>query len=99
MNIVLKRGGVILGEKDIAKRLIKSNALFKMIHVTLRRYDILPSNKKHIGAYIEYQDIKELRDDFLDELADSIVDWIYSSEKFSELKKIAMKIFILSPLF
>ncbi len=78
-------------EKDILKRLIKSNSLFKMIHVTSRIYDILPNNKEHIGAYIEYQDINELRDDFLDELADSIIDWIYSSEKFLELKKAAVK--------
>lgn len=78
-------------EKDILKRLIKSDSLFRMIHVTPRIYDILPNNKEHIGAYIEYQDIKELRDDFLDELADSIIDWIYSSEKFLELKKAAMK--------
>lgn len=78
-------------EKDILKRLIKSNSLFRMIHVTSRIYDILPNNKEHIGAYIEYQDINELRDDFLDELADSIIDWIYSSEKFLELKKAAMK--------
>ena len=73
-------------EKDILKRLIKNKALFKNIHVITQRYDILPNNKDHIGAFIEYQDIDELRDDFLEELVDSIVDWIYSAPKFAQLK-------------
>ena len=77
-------------EKDILRRLVKNDALFKKIHVVTQNYDILPENKKHMGAYIEYQDIRELREEFLDDLIDSIVDWIYSSEKFSELKAIAI---------
>lgn len=75
-----------LEEKDILKRLVKNDALFRKIHVVTQRYDILPNDKDHIGAFIEYQDISELRDDFVEELSDTIVDWIYSSEKFNELK-------------
>lgn len=78
---------LILEEKDILKRLIKNDSLFNMIGVIVRQYDILPNNKEHIGAYIEYQDIQELRDGFVEELSDTIVDWIYSSEKYEELKK------------
>lgn len=74
-------------EKDILKRLIKNESLFNMIGVTVQQYDILPNNKDHIGAYIEYQDIQELRDEFVEELSDTIVDWIYSSEKYNEIKK------------
>lgn len=74
-------------EKDILKRLIKNDSLFNMIGVIVQRYDILPNNKEHIGAYIEYQDIQELRDGFVEELSDTIVDWIYSSEKYEEIKK------------
>lgn len=74
-------------EKDILKRLIKNDSLFNMIGVIVQQYDILPNNKKHIGAYIEYQDIQELRDGFVEELSDTIVDWIYSSEKYEEIKK------------
>ena len=73
-------------EKDILKRLIKNDSLFNMIGVIVQQYDILPNNKEHIGAYIEYQDIQELRDGFVEELSDSIVDWIYSSEKYKEIK-------------
>lgn len=74
-------------EKDILKRLIKNDSLFNMIGVIVQQYDILPNNKEHIGAYIEYQDIQELRDGFVEELSDTIVDWIYSSEKYEETKK------------
>lgn len=63
-------------EKNVLKRLIKNDALFNYIHVITQRYDILPDDKDHIGTYIKYQDIDELRDDFLEELVDSIVDWI-----------------------
>ena len=45
---------LILKEKDILKRLIKNDSLFNMIGVVVKRYDILPNNKDHIGAYIEY---------------------------------------------
>ena len=58
-----------------------------MIGISVQQYDILPNNKEHIGAYIEYQDIQELRDGFVEELSDTIVDWIYSSEKYEEIKK------------
>lgn len=74
-------------EKDILKRLIQNDSLFNMIGVIVQQYDILPNNKEHIGAYIEYQDIQELRDGFVEELSDTIVDWIYSSEKYEEIKK------------
>lgn len=77
---------LILEEKDVLKRLIKNDSLFNMIGVVVKRYDILPNNKEHIGAYIEYQDIQELRDGFVEELSDTIVDWIYSSEKYKKMK-------------
>lgn len=77
-------------EKNILKKLIQNDALFRKVHIVTQKYDILPNDKEHIGAYIEYQDINELREEFLEELIDSIVDWIYSSEKFSELKQKAM---------
>lgn len=78
-------------ERDVLKRLIINDSLFNMIHIVSQKYDILPDNKEHIGAYIEYQDIAELRNEFVEELADSIVEWIYSSEKYINLLMIAEK--------
>lgn len=73
-------------EKDILKRLITSDALFNDIHIINQKFNILPDDKLHYGASIDYQDIQELRKDFLNDLVDTIIDWIYSSDKYSSLK-------------
>lgn len=70
--------------EDIKKRLIANDALFRNIFVFEQQFDILPEGK-HIGAAIAYQDISELRESFLGELVDTLVDWVYSSEKYSDL--------------
>ncbi len=75
-----------LTEHDINNRIINNDALFNNIYVINQKFDILPNDKMHYGTSIDFQDIRELRTDFLNELYDSIVDWVYSSEKYSELK-------------
>lgn len=71
---------------DINKRLINNDALFNNIHVIHQTFDIIPGEKKHYGVSIEYQDLYELREDFLNQLYDTIVDWVYSSEKYKQIK-------------
>ena len=68
--------------EDIKKRLIDNEALFNNIYVVEQEFDILPNDHSHFGAAISYQDISELRRDFLDQLIDTVVDWVYSSEKY-----------------
>ncbi|MBQ6430525.1 MAG: DUF1837 domain-containing protein [Oscillospiraceae bacterium] len=65
--------------------LINNDSLFNFIHVIQQNFEIIPDDKQHIGASIAYQDIKELREGFINELYDTIVEWVYSSEKYSEL--------------
>lgn len=82
----------MLSQKDIENRLINNEALFNNIHIIQQNFDIIPNKETHIGASIAYQDLSELREDFLNELYDTIVDWVYDSEKYqsilaSELKK------------
>lgn len=77
-------------ENDINARLIPNEALFNNIYIIQQNFDIIPQNG-HYGACIDYQDIKELRNEFLNELYYSIVDWVYSSDKYRELKEIAIK--------
>ena len=60
-------------EKDIVKKLIDNDALFKNIYVIKQKFDILPNEKEHYGVSIDYQDIQELRDDFLNDLVDTII--------------------------
>ncbi len=80
-----------LTESDIDKRIINNDALFNNIHVIHQNFDIIPNENKHYGTSIDFQDLTELRDDFLNELYDTIVDWIYSSEKYAQIKAAAIK--------
>lgn len=76
-----------LKEQDIKKRLLQNDALFNDVHIICQKFDILPNDKEHFGASIAYQDIQELRDDFIENLSDTIVDWVYSLEKYRQLKE------------
>lgn len=78
-------------ENYINNNLLKNDSLFNNIHVIEQNFDILPNEKNHYGASIAYQDLSELRQAFLDELYDSIVDWVYNSEKYNELKEKSMQ--------
>lgn len=73
-------------KEDIKARLINNDALFKNIYVFEQQFDIVPEDRKHYGAAVSYQDIMELRSDFLEQLIDTVVDWVYSSEKYAALK-------------
>lgn len=74
-------------KEDIKTRLINNDALFKNIYVVEQQFDIVPEDRKHYGAAVSYQDIMELRSDFLEQLIDTVVDWVYSSEKYADLKE------------
>ena len=80
----------VVDEKYIKNHLINNDSLFNYIYVIEQNFDTVPNTHNHYGASINYQDLKELKQEFLDELYDSIVDWVYSSEKYIELKDIAI---------
>lgn len=61
-------------DKDVSEHLINNDSLFNNIHIIHQNFDIIPDTDGHYGASIEYQDINELRDSFLDELYDTIVN-------------------------
>lgn len=81
----------MLTSSDIEKRLINNDALFNNIYVVHQNFDILPCDTKHFGTSIDYQDLLELRDDFLNELYDTIVDWVFSSPRYVKLKEGSIK--------
>ena len=72
-------------EDYIKEHIIKNDSLFNYITVIHQNFDIQPNNKKHYGAHISYQDISELQEDFLNELHDSIIGWVYSTKKYDKL--------------
>ena len=75
----------MLSEEEIRKRLVFNDALFENIFVFQQKFDILPDHV-HIGASIAFQDIQELREDFLAELVDTVADWVYSEKKYEDMK-------------
>ncbi len=77
-----------MNESEIAKRLMTNPALFADIHIVSKKFEILPDDHMHYGACIDYQDIQELREDFLDDLIDTVVDWVYSAKKICTIKRI-----------
>ena len=80
----------MITRKEIEKRIINNDALFNNIFVVEQKFDIVPEDTEHIGTSIAYQDLTELRDEFICELYDTIVDWVYSSDKYSEIKNAAI---------
>ena len=77
-----------MNASEIAKRLMTNPALFADIHIVSKKFEILPDDHIHYGACIDYQDIQELREDFLADLLDTVVDWVYSAEKYAQLKEL-----------
>lgn len=61
--------------------------MFKDVHIIKQKFDILPADREHYGVNIDYQDIQELREDFINDLLDTVIDWVYSHDKYEELKK------------
>ncbi|WEA01702.1 HamA C-terminal domain-containing protein [Mucilaginibacter sp. SJ] len=47
-------------------------------------FDVVPS-KEHYASCINYVDLQEYRDEFCDELVNTIPEWIYSNKKAAEI--------------
>lgn len=80
----------MITSKEIEDRVINNDSLFNNIFVVQQKFDIIPDDVNHFGTSIDYQDLSELRDDFISELYDTIVDWVYSSDKYVALKNAAI---------
>lgn len=80
-----------LNEEYINKHLLNNDSLFNYVYVIDQKFDIIPDKQNHYGASIAYQDLSNLKQEFLDELYDSIVDWVYNSEKYKELKILSLQ--------
>ena len=69
---------------EIEKILLSNDMLFNQIYVFQHDFDIIPK-KMHFGAAINHIDIKECRKGFIDELINTITDWVYSQSKSEKL--------------
>ena len=73
-------------QDNIKQVLSSTNKLFNHIFWFKQDFGLLPK-KEHIGSAINYNDIKERRDDFLQELTYTITSWVYNNQKQSEIFK------------
>lgn len=81
----------MITKSEIEEKLINNDALFRNVHVIQQSFEIVPQKDSHIGASIAYQDLLELRSDFINELYDTIIDWVYDSEKYQEILNAELK--------
>lgn len=68
----------------ITKTLSNNDILFNHIFWVKQKVKLLPS-KEHILGSINFTDISSRKDDFLKELINTIVEWVYSKNKQREL--------------
>ncbi|WP_051529977.1 DUF1837 domain-containing protein [Anoxybacteroides tepidamans] len=67
--------------EDIVNRLLTHTAsLINHVYWVKQKFDILPDHD-HIGMSINYVDLKEFRNEFLNELVNTICEWVYSNKK------------------
>lgn len=71
-------------QENIRQVLSSTNKLFNHIFWFKQDFGLLPQ-KEHIGSAINYNDIKERRDDFLQELTYTITSWVYNNQKQLEI--------------
>ena len=78
-------------QSDVENRLTINDSLFRNIHVFQQRFDIRPEDNEHLGTFIEYQDLFELRENFLNELFDTIVNWVYLNHSLRNVLKLFLQ--------
>jgi hypothetical protein len=74
----------ILAEEDIRKLLSATVPLMKHVHVVQESFELQP-DKLHHGACIDYIDLQESRQEFCQELINTVLDWVYSQEKAKDI--------------
>ncbi len=72
-------------QECIEELLSETNLLFNHIYWVEQLFDIEPKSKKHRKTSIEFSDIKERTEDFLRELINTTVRWVYSQQKVEDI--------------
>jgi hypothetical protein len=70
----------LIDDINIEEFLVNNSAFFNHVHVINQNFDILP-NKPHYGIAIDYVDLIESREQFVRELFNTVLDWVYSQAK------------------
>lgn len=59
---------------------------FDKLFVIEQEYNLIPQ-KKHRGLAIKYIDMLERKEEFIEELINNVVSWVYGNSKYNRLKK------------
>ena len=73
-----------ISEDLISELLTHTKSLFNHIYWFKQEFDLLPE-KEHHGCCIDYTDTLERREEFCDELVNTVVEWVYSNAKSDSL--------------
>lgn len=73
-----------ISKTEIEKLTSCTKMFMNKVHWVQQSFNLLPNNK-HYGTCINYVDLQEVRDEFCDELVNTISEWVYSQKKASEI--------------
>ncbi|MNW46939.1 hypothetical protein D3C74_242560 [compost metagenome] len=71
---------------NIEKLLANTQAFINTMHVVREDFS-LTSNKEHIGTCINFADLIEMREEFIEELVHTVTQFVYSKNKQQQLVK------------
>ncbi len=69
-----------LSEEKLNNLLCHTQSFMNHVHYVQQKFNLLPDNE-HFGTFINHVDLKEFRGEFLDELINTICEWVYSQSK------------------
>lgn len=71
-------------EAEIEKLISCTKMFMNHVHWVQQSFNLLP-DKNHYGTCINHVDLQEFRDEFCDELVNTISEWVYSQQKAAEV--------------
>jgi hypothetical protein len=75
---------MILAEEDVKKLLTCTEFFMNHVHWVQQSFNLQP-DRGHYGACINYVDLQEYRDEFCDELINTVSEWVYSQKKAAKI--------------
>lgn len=69
---------------DLDRLLTRTDAFLNTLHIVRDGFGLLPA-KDHIGTCINYVDLREMRSQFVEELASTIVTYVYAPDRQRKL--------------
>lgn len=77
-------------EEEIEKLFSCTKMFMNHVYFVQQSFNLLPDNK-HYGTCINYMDLQEFRDEFCNELVNTISEWVYSQKKAAEIIDLMIK--------